>query len=59
VNFKQISLYIYIHFSVLQRVRGSATIGLCYVNPTSTLARTGSTESANTQANEVRNFFCF
>jgi hypothetical protein len=48
------------NFSVLQRVRGSATIGLCYVNPT-TLARTTSTETEtapqNGPQNEVKYYF--
>ncbi|CAF1348466.1 unnamed protein product [Rotaria sordida] len=38
--------------SVLQRVRGSATIGLAYINPGTTLLRTGSNESDNNQQNE-------
>jgi hypothetical protein len=38
---------------VLQRVRGTATIGLAYINPATALAQTESTEIENTQQNEV------
>jgi hypothetical protein len=45
------------NFSVLQRVRGNATIGLCYINPTTSVPQTNSTENDNTVQNEVRLFF--
>jgi E3 ubiquitin-protein ligase NEDD4 len=38
--------------SVLQRVRGHATIGLCYINPPTIETRTSSSESENTVQNE-------
>ena len=40
--------------SVLQRVRGSATVGLCFLNSAPAIARTGSVESETIQHNEVR-----
>jgi hypothetical protein len=39
-------------FSVLQRVRGTATIGLAYINPGTSLLRTESTENENNQQND-------
>jgi hypothetical protein len=38
--------------SVLQRVRGTATIGLAYINPGVSLVRNGSSENEGTQQNE-------
>jgi hypothetical protein len=37
----------------LQRVRGTATIGLAYINPGTSLLQTGSVENENNQQNEV------
>ncbi|CAF4402299.1 unnamed protein product [Adineta steineri] len=39
--------------SVLQRVRGKATIGLAYINPSTALAREESVENENNQQPEA------
>ncbi|CAF5174100.1 unnamed protein product, partial [Rotaria sp. Silwood1] len=39
--------------SVLQRVRGSVTIGLCYINQNSPVTRKDSTENENASAQEA------
>ncbi|CAF2997816.1 unnamed protein product [Rotaria sp. Silwood2] len=38
--------------NILQRVRGSVTIGLCYINPNPSVTGTNLPENENTQANE-------
>ncbi|CAF0748147.1 unnamed protein product [Rotaria sordida] len=38
--------------SILQRVRGTVTIGLCYINSNTSVPRRNSTENDNTQPNE-------
>ncbi len=44
--------FVCVWFSVLQRVRGTATIGLAYINPGTSLLRTDTTESENGQQND-------
>ena len=44
------------HSSVLQRVRGTATVGLCYLNSTTAPTQANSDDTENTAPqNEVRN----
>lgn len=43
-------------FSILQRVRGTATIALAFVSSNDSIRRTESTESNGTQANDASGF---
>lgn len=51
--FVELFLFFLFRSSILQHVRGSATVGLAYINPDVPVRRTDSTEGENNQPNEV------